>query len=185
MGFHVSIDRENKRVDMWACLSSGCVRYEESEHFVDVNIEDRRSDGMRIVKSVSLRKREGYDKVIDDIMNGNTPTVSDEPKADEEELLNAFKFVMDKIAKGMRYVGVKTEFTTPRGIRVYFRLRFEARSGGPFTIVELTAEKEGDKVVYQAFGQTSNVYAIREEGAKAIGVYILFSEYVARQSDRQ
>jgi hypothetical protein len=185
MGLHVSVDGVNKKADVWICLDSGCATYVESEHFAEASIDDRRKDGIRITKSVSLRRREGCIEVIHDIMNNNTPTVGNEPKADEEELLEAFKFVIDKITKGMRYVGVKTEFTTPRGIQVYFRLRFNELSGGLFIIVELTAEKEGERVVYHAFGQTSNVYAIREEAARAIGTYVLFSEYVAKQTDQQ
>jgi hypothetical protein len=85
MNLYVSVDGENKRVDAWACLTSGCVRYEEGEHFV----------------------------------------------------------------------------------------------------VELAAEKEGERVTYQAFGQSPNVYAIREEAARAIGTYILFSEYIAKQVSQQ
>jgi len=83
MSLHVSVDKENNKVDVWACLTSGCVRYEEGEHFVDANIDDRKKDGIRVTKSVSLRKREECIKVIHDIINGNTPTVGNEPKADE------------------------------------------------------------------------------------------------------
>jgi len=185
MGLHVSIDGENKKVDIWACLTSGCVTYVESEYFVEASIDDKKEDGIHIKKSVYLRKREGYIDVIHNIMNDNLPTVGDEPKADEGELLEVFKFVMDKIAKGMRYVGVKTEFTTPTEIQVYFRLRFNELSNRPFIIVELVAEKEGERVTYHASGQTSDMRAMRKEALKAIGVYILFSEYIAKQTDQQ
>jgi len=185
MGLHVSIDRENQRADIWACLTSGCVRYEEGESSVDVNIEDRNKDGLRIERRAVLRKRENWKEYIHDIINGNTPTVSDEPKADEGQLLEIYKFVVDKIVKGMRYVGVRTEFITPRGIRVYFRLRHNEQSDGLHVIVELLAEKEGERVSYQVFGQTANAFVLREEAARAIGTYVLFSEYIAKQTGQQ
>jgi hypothetical protein len=185
MGLHIQIDGENKKVDLWACLTSGCVAHVESEHFVDASVDDKKENGMRIRKSLSLRKREGYIDVIHNIMNGDVPVIGDEPKADEGELLEVLKFVMDKIAKGMRYVGVKTEFTTPRGIQVYFRLRFNELPNGPYVIVDLMAEKEGERMTYQTSGQTSNIHTIRKEALKAIGAYILFSEYVAKQTDQQ
>ena len=182
---HISVDKEKQTANMWACITSGCVRYEESENSVHASIEDRRKDGLRVEKSVTLRKRGNYLEFVHDILNDNMPTIGNEPSADEGELLEIYNFVVEKVKRGMRYVGVKTEFTTPRGVQVYFRLRYHEQSGGPHVIVELIAEKEGERMVYQCFGQTTDAFALQKEAAKAIGAYVLFSEYVAKQADRQ
>jgi hypothetical protein len=185
MGLHVNVDYEKRRTDVWVCLSSGCMRYEEGENFVEASIEDKRKDGLRTEKSVVLKRRENYAKIIRDIINENIPAVGNEPRADEGELFEIYKFVAEKYRKGYRYIGVKTEFTTPRGIRVYFRVRFHDRSDGPRIIVELTAEKDGERLTYQAFGQASKTTALLEEVTKAIGMHVLFSEYVFRQTPQQ
>jgi len=178
MGIHVSVNKEMQTVDMWMCVTSGCVRYEETKDSVYAGLEDRRKDGLRIEKSVALRKREKYEEFIHSIFNDSLPTVSDAPKADEEELIEAYKFVVEKVRRGMHYVGTKLEFTSPRGIRVLYRLRHAQKTDGAHIIVEMTAEKDGERISYQCFGYTSDAYAIIKEAAKAISIYILFSEYI-------
>ena len=185
MGIHVLVDREKQKADVWMCVTSGCARYEESENSVYASIEDRREDGLRVEKSVTLQKRGNYLELVHNVLNDVVSAVGSEPGADEGELLEIYNLVIEKIKRGMRYVGVKTVFTTPRGIQVYFRLRYHEQSGGPHIIVELIAEREGDRMVYQCFGQTTDAFALQKEAAKAIGAYVLFSEYIAKQADKQ
>jgi len=113
-------------------------------------------------------------------MNGSVRHVGTEPKADEGELLEALRFISEKYKKGYRYIGIKSEFTTFRGIQVYFRVRSHEKSEGHHIIVELIAEKDGERLVYQTYGDTEKRYNLLEEIAKAIGTYVLFSEYVVK-----
>jgi hypothetical protein len=179
MGINVEIKWGEQTADVWMCLSSGCVRYEERGEVVYVQIEDKRSDGLRVEKSITLRKREGWPNYVHTIMNDSVRHTLSEPKADEAELVEIYKFISEKYRKGYFYIGVKSEFVTPRGIRVYFRVRNREKTNGRRIIVELTAEKDGESLLYQVFGDTENAHMLLEEIAKAIGTYVLFSEYVA------
>jgi hypothetical protein len=184
MGLHISVDKE--KTEMWSCLSSGCVRYEETSRDVYASIDDRRKDGLRIEKTVAVKKRGDYLKFIQSVFNDDLPMVSDVPKADEAELFETYKFVTERLSNNKNhYVGVKTEFTSPRGIRIHYRLRQERQQDGANIIVELTAEKDGERLVYRCFGYTINSRAIFEEAAKAIGTYILFADYVSQQAGEQ
>jgi hypothetical protein len=185
MGVNVEIKWGEQVADFWICLTSGCVKYEEGKETVYLHVDDRRSDGLRIEKSVALRKREGWLNYVHNIMNDAARHTGGEPKADEGELLEAFKFIAERYRKGHWYVGVKLEFITPRGIRVYFRVRKHEKSDGRHIVVELIAEKDGERLVYQVYGDTEKGHILLEEIAKAIGTYVLFSEFVTTQTDQQ
>jgi hypothetical protein len=51
--------------------------------------------------------------------------------------------------------------------------------------VELIAEKDGERLVYQVYGDTEKVNVLLEEVTKAIATYVLFSEFVTKQADQQ
>ena len=68
MGINISIKREEQTANIWICLASGCARFEENKDSVYAGIEDRRKDNLRIEKSVTLWKHEGYLDVVHDIM---------------------------------------------------------------------------------------------------------------------
>jgi hypothetical protein len=178
MGFHISVDHKEQKVEVWMCLELGCVRYEELSDWVFVSLDDRRKDGLRVTKSLAVKKRERYSAFVEDFMNNELPTITETPKADEDELLEAYRFVSKRVKSGIRYVGTKIELTTPRGVRVYYRVRHEERSDGIHVVVEIEAEKDGEKITYTVFGTTNNANAAIEEAAKAIGAYILFTEYI-------
>jgi len=182
MELHVKVNKEKQVTEVWGCISSGCIHFGEYESNVYASIDDRRKDGLRIEKTVSVRKRGEYLKFIQDIFNDNLPVVGDMPKADEEELIKAYIFAIER-ASNMHYVGLKVEFTSPRGIKVYYRVRHEREQDGANIVVDLTAEKDGERLVYRCFGHTINSRAIIEEAAKAIGTYILFSDYVSQQTE--
>lgn len=182
MGLHVEIDKERQRVEFWGCVSSGCVRYEEGEHFAEAGIEDNTKSGLHMEIRVVIKKRERYADVIRDIMGGKMPRLKDEPQADEGELLDMLKFVAERVKRGYRYAGIKSEFTTSRGVRVYFRLRYDGKTDGAHITVELDAEKDGERLTYIAFGRTDSHTVLLEEAAKAINAYILFSNYVFQTS---
>jgi len=189
MELHVELDKEKQVTKVWGCVSSGCMHFEENEGNVYASIDDRRKDGLRIEKTVFVRKRGEHLKFIQDIFNDHLPTVGGTPKADEDELVEAYNFVVERLSRGfvvknkeVRYVGVKVEFVSSRGINVYYRVRHEREQDGANIIVVLTAEKDGERLVYRCFGHTANSRAIIEEAAKAIGTYILFSDYVTQQA---
>jgi len=190
MELRVELNKEKQVAKVWGCVSSGCMHFEEGESNVYASVDDRRKDGLRIEKTVYVRKREEHLKFIQDVMNDNLPTVGGTLKADEDELVEAYNFVVEKISRGfvgmknkeVRYVGVKVEFTSSRGINVHYRVRHEREQDGANIVVVLTAEKGGERLVYRCTGHTANSRAIIEEAAKAIGAYILFSDYVAQQA---
>ena len=185
MGINVEIDWGEQKADIWICVFSGCVKYEENGDVVYVQMEDRHRDGLYIEKSVTLRKRENWKGYIHNIINGSVHHTGGEPKADEGELLDVFRFISEKYRKGYLYIGIKAEFTTPRGIRVYFRIRNHEKSDGRNIIVELIAEKDGERLVYQVHGNTERASVLLEEIARAIGTYVLFSEYITKQTVQQ
>jgi len=185
MGINVEIEWGEQTADIWICLTSGCARYEERGEVVYVQMEDKRSDGLRVEKSATLKKREGWLNYVHNIMNDSVRHTGGEAKADEGELLEILRFVSEKYRKGYWYIGIKSEFVTFRGIRVYFRIRNHEKSSGRHVIVELIAEKDGERLVYQVYGDTEKAHILLEEVAKAIGTYVLFSEYVAKQADQQ
>jgi ribosome-associated translation inhibitor RaiA len=185
MELHLELNKEKQVTKVWGCVSSGCIHFEEDESNVyasiDAGIDDKGKDGLRIEKTVYVRKREEHLKFIRDIFNDNLPTVGGTPKADEDELVEAYKFVVERASK-MQYVGVKVEFTSARGINVYYHVKHEREQDGANIVVVLTAEKGGERLVYRCTGHTANSRAVIEEAAKAIGTYILFSNYVAQQA---
>jgi hypothetical protein len=180
MNLDVTVDPQNQKVDMWACLTSGCIRYEERQDWVSASIEDKRKDGLKAELSVTLNKRRNCAGVLRSIFGGVLPAVTDEPKADEKALIEIYKFALERDRQGARYIGVKSEFFTPRGIEVYYRLRAVQRSDGYHIVVELIASKDSEKLVYQCFGTTNDGLALKREAARAIALYILFSDYVAQ-----
>ncbi len=181
MGLHVTIDHENRKVDMWGCLTSGCIRYEEYGDFVDAKIEDKRLDGLKAEKSIVIKKRGNYHEFVQDFMNNNYPRVDNVPKVDERELLEAYQYAVERIKRGARYVGLKIEHISVRGVRLYFRLRYDEKSDGTKMLVELDAEKDGERMYYFITGKTNRPLAFETEAAKAIGAYIKFSEYVSQE----
>ena len=100
-------------------------------------------------------------------------------------MLEIYKFVAEKYKRGMQYIGVKTEFVTPRGIRVYFRLRAHDERDGQHIIVDLIAEHEEGRLVYQCFGHTTKAHVLLEEAARAIGTYVVFSDYIIKHADQR
>ena len=185
MGINVEIKWGEQTADVWICLGNGCARYEERGEVVYVQIEDKRSDGLRIEKSITLRKREGWNNYVHTIMNDSVRHTLNEPKADEAELVEMAKFISEKYRKGYFYIGVKSEFVTPRGIQVYFRVRNHEKSDRRHIIVELIAVKDGERLLYQVHGDTEKVHTLLEEIANAIGAYVLFSEYVTNHAADQ
>jgi hypothetical protein len=185
MGVNVEIKWGEQVADFWICLTSGCVKYEEGKETVYLHVDDRRSDGLRIEKSITLRKREGWNNYVHTIMNDSVRHTLNEPKADEAELVETAKFISEKYRKGYFYIGVKSEFVTPRGIRVYFRVRNHEKSDRRHIIVELIAVKDGERLLYQVYGDTEKVHTLLEEIANAIGAYVLFSEYVTKHAAEQ
>ncbi len=181
MGLHVTIDYENRKVDIWGCVSNGCIHYEEYGDFVEARIEDKRLDGLKVEKSIVVKKREKYHEFVQDFMNDNYPKVDNVPKFDERELLEAYQYVVERIKRGMRYVGIKTEYRTPTGTRIYFRLRRDEKNDAVKIIVELDAEKDGERVYYFAVGETNKPFVLETEAARAIGAYIKFAEYTTKQ----
>lgn len=181
MELHLELNKEKQVTKVWGCVSSGCIHFEEDENNVYASVDDRRKDGLRIEKTVFVRKREEHLEFVQDMMNDNLPTVGGTPKADEDELVEAYKFVVERASK-MKYVGVKVEFMSAKGVKVYYRVRHEREQDGANIVVVLTAEKGGERLVYRCTGHTANSRAIIEEAAKAIGTYILFSNYVAQQA---
>ena len=185
MGIHVTVDTQNKKTDMWMCLSSGCVRYYETEHDIYMAVEDTRKDGIRVEKSVKLLKRGNYNEVIDNIFNSKLTAFWNEAKADEGEMLEALKYIADKLKRGMKYVGVKLEYVSPRGLAVYFRLRYSEEGGRPYMNVDLVAEKDWEKLTYHAYGHVSVYSSLLEEAAKAVANYVLFSNFIYDQMSQQ
>ena len=185
MGIHVTVDTQTKKVEVRTCLTSGCVRYEEGESDIYVAVEDTRKDGIREEKSMVLQKRGNYDELIDNIFNGRQSVVWDEPRADEGEMLEALKYVAEKLKRGMRYVGVKLEYISPRGFAVYFRLRYSEEGGRPHINADLVAEKEREKLAYHAYGYVSDYRPLLEAASKAIVAYVLFSDFIFEQTSRQ
>ncbi len=177
MGIHVDIDYKNQKANIWICLTSGCTSYEEFGDFIDVRIEDALLNGLRIEKTAVIKKRENYREFVENFLSGRYPMMQNEPIADEKELLDVYHFASERVKKGMRYVGTKIEFVSPKGIRVYFRMRL---SEGDVAI-ELVAEKEGERITYNAAGKTADVFTALREAVHAIGAYILFSEYISRK----
>ncbi len=183
MGIHVAV--QDKNVEVWTCLTSGCVRYHETERNIYVSIEDTRRDGIRVEKSVTLMKRGNYDELIDDIFNGRLTAFWEEPRADEGEMLETLKYVEEKLKRGMKYVGVKLEYISPRGLAVYFRLRYSEEGGRPYMNVDLVAEKEGEKLAYRAYGYVNSYSQLLEDAARAIAVYVLFANFIFSQQANQ
>jgi hypothetical protein len=182
MELHLELNKEKQVTKVWGCVSSGCMHFEEGESNVYASVDDRRKDGLRVEKTVFVRKRGEHLEFVQDIFNDNLPTVGGTPKADEDELVEAYKFVVERASK-MQYVGVKVEFISTKGVKVYYRVRHEREQDGANIVVVLTAEKGGERLLYRCTGHTTNSRAIIEEAAKAIGTYILFSDYVSRQAE--
>jgi len=180
MGLHIT--KKKHGVDIWGCVSSGCVRYEETEFDVYASLEDTRTkDGLKVEKRLWLKKRKGYEEVIEDFFNDELPDIEGEPKADEGELLEAYRYIAERLKHSVQYVGLKLEYISPRGIRVYFRVRLHDRSDGAVTIVEMSADKDGEKISYFVYGETSNARVLQREVVKAIAAYILFSNFIFLQ----
>jgi hypothetical protein len=93
-------------------------------------------------------------------------------------MLEALKYVAEKLRRGMRYVGVKLVYTSPRGFAVYFRLRCSEESGQPHINVDLIAEKEGEKLKYHVYGYVRDYRPLLEAASKAVAAYVLFSNFV-------
>jgi hypothetical protein len=186
MGLRVAIDWGKRKVEAWGCLTSGCVRFYEGESEIYASIEDVRKDGVKVEKSVTLRKRGNYDELIDNIINGRLSAFWDEPRADEGKMLEMLKFVAENLRSGtMKYVGVKTVHISPRGIRIYFRLRYSEEDERPHMNVELIAEKDGERLNYQAYGDVNDYRPMLEETAKAIAAYTLFSNFISEHAQTE
>jgi len=192
MGLHATIDREKGEVDVWGCVTSGCVRYEEGKDSVYASLEDRRKDGLEVEKRLSLKKRKGYGAVVEAFFNDDLLSIGGyslpsiggySPQADEEELLEAFRFVVER-KRNTRYVGLKLEYVSPRGIQVYYRLRSFEQSDGVYIVVELSAKKDGESISYNVYGKTTNGLALQHEAAKAIGAYVLFANFISQQTEQ-
>jgi hypothetical protein len=185
VGVQASIDFQNKKAEVRACLTSGCASYVENDGVVYVGIQDTQKDGVKVERSVTLRKREDYDELIHRIISGRLSLMWNDPRAYEAELLEALKYVEEKLKRGMRYVGLKMVYISARGIRVYFRLRYSEEDERPHMNVELIAEKDGERLNYQAYGDVNDYRPMLEEAAKAIAAYTLFSNFIYEQSSNQ
>jgi hypothetical protein len=176
MGIYIMDDAQ--RIEIRTCLGNGCgcVQFSKNEH-VYVSIRDRCKDNIVTELSVTLKKREGYDEIIHEIYKGIS-AFWNEPRADEDEMLKALKYVEDKL-KHVKYVGVKLEYTSQRGFEIKFRLRYSEKEK-QYINVELIAEKDGEKLTYYAYGGVNDYRLLLEEAAKAIAAYVLFSDFISR-----
>ena len=175
MGIYITDDTQ--KMEIRTCLGGGCgcVHFSSTEYDVYVSVRDRCKDSVETELSVKLKKRENYDEIIHEIYRGNS-VIWNEPRADEGEMLNTLRYVADKLKHGVKYVGVKLEYTSPRGFEVLFRLRYSEKEGQ--YVIELTAEKDGEKLRYYAYGSVNDYRLLLEEAAKAIAAYVLFSDFI-------
>jgi hypothetical protein len=76
------------------------------------------------------------------------------------------------------------KYVSPRGFAVYFRIRYSEEGGRPHINADLTAEKEGEKLTYKAYGYVSDYRPLLEEAARAIAAYVLFSNFIFSQQNQ-
>jgi len=183
MGIYIMDDAQ--KMEIRTCLGGGCgcVHFSSTECDVYVSVRDRCKDSVETELSVTLKKREGYNEIIHEIFKGTSAFWS-EARADEDEMLRALKYVADELRRGVKYVGLKLEYTSPRGFATQFRLRYNENEGRPYINVDLIAEKDGEKLKYYAYGGVDDYRLLLEEASKAVAAYVMFSNFINQQTNQ-